>query len=53
MDTCTCFLYRYIYTHISIHREEEKDVFIQSKRVLNREVTKALETLMQIKVHIK
>lgn len=42
-----------IYTHTCIHLEEEKDMFIQSKKLLNKEVTTALETLMQIKVHIK
>lgn len=47
------YIYTYIYTHICIHTEEKEDMFIQSKKVLNREVTKALVTLMQIKVHVK
>lgn len=44
----------HIYTHICLHTGEEKeDMVIQSKKVLNREATTALETLLQIKVDIK
>lgn len=44
----------HIYTHICLHTGEKKeDMVIQSKKVLNREATTALETLLQIKVDIK
>lgn len=48
------YIYTYIHIHICIHTEEEKeDMVIHSKKMLNKQATTALETLMQRKVHIK
>lgn len=46
-------LYIYIHTYVYTQKKKKKICLLKVKKVLNREVNTALETLMQIKVHIK